>query len=303
MVSALPETKLAKKPYWLKVKFPSHKNFFYVSNTLKKEKLNTICQSAKCPNVAECWSQKTAAFLILGEICTRRCAFCAVEKGIPSPPSADEPAHVAEAVSLLGLRYAVVTSVTRDDLYDGGASFFATTIREIRKRTPGAKVEVLIPDFKGDEKALEQVFRAQPDIINHNLETTERLYPHINRPSKNYRRSLDILKKAKEMGAVTKSGLMVGLGEKKEGIIRSLSDLREAFCDLLTIGQYLQPSKTHAPVSKYYSPLEFEHLKRIALDFGFRDVESGPLVRSSYRAHKMYNYSQEKVKGIEECVI
>ena len=173
----------------------------------------------------------------------------------------------------------------------------------IKKRTPGVKVEVLIPDFKGDEKALEKVSRAQPDILNHNLETTEHLYPHINRPRENYHRSLDVLKKAKEMGAVTKSGLMIGLGEKKEEIIRSLSDLREVFCDLLTIGQYLQPSKAHAPVRKYYTPLEFEHLKRIALNLGFRDVESGPLVRSSYKAHRMYNSLQEKIKGIEECVI
>lgn len=303
MVSALPETQPTKKPHWLKVKFPSHKNFFFVSNTLKKGRLKTICQSAKCPNIAECWSKKTATFLILGDICTRGCAFCAVEKGFPSPPSADEPANVAEAVSLFGLRYAVITSVTRDDLSDGGASFFAETIMAIKKRTPGVKVEVLIPDFKGDEKALEKVYRAQPDILNHNLETTERLYPHINRPSENYHRSLDVLKKAKEMGAVTKSGLMIGLGEKKEEIIRSLSDLREVFCDLLTIGQYLQPSKAHAPVWKYYTPLEFEHLKRIALNLGFRDVESGPLVRSSYKAHKMYNSLQEKIKGIEECVI
>ncbi|NIM57929.1 MAG: lipoyl synthase [Candidatus Aminicenantes bacterium] len=303
MVSALPESQPTKKPYWLKVKLPSHRNFFYVSDTLKKERLNTICQSAKCPNVAECWSQKTATFLILGDICTRGCAFCAVEKGVPSPPFPDEPAHVAEAVSLFGLRYAVITSVTRDDLSDGGASFFAETITAIKNRTTGVKVEVLIPDFKGDAKALEQVSRAQPDILNHNLETTERLYPLINRPRENYHRSLDVLKKAKEMGNVTKSGLMIGLGEKKEEIIRSLSDLREASCDLLTIGQYLQPSKMHAPVRKYYTPLEFEHLKGIALDFGFKDVESGPLVRSSYKAHKMYNSLQEKIKGIEECVI
>jgi len=303
MVSALPDTQQVKKPYWLKVKFPSHKNYFYVSNIMKKRKLNTICQSAKCPNVAECWSQKTATFLILGEICTRGCAFCAVEKGFPSRPSSDEPGHVAEAVSLLGLRYAVITSVTRDDLFDGGASLFAATIRAIKKRTPEVKVEVLIPDFKGDEKALEQVARAQPDILNHNLETAERLYPQINRPRENYYRSLEVLKKAKEMGVVTKSGLMIGLGERKEEIVRSFSYLREISCDLLTIGQYLQPSKTHAPVRKYYSPVEFEHLKRIALDFGFWDVESGPLVRSSYKAHKMYNSLQEKYKGIRECVI
>jgi len=303
MVSALPEIQPSKKPYWLKVKFPSNKNFFYVSNTLKKGKLNTICQSAKCPNVADCWSQKTAAFLILGETCTRGCAFCAVEKGFPSPPSLDEPGHVAEAVSLFGLRYAVITSVTRDDLSDGGASLFAATIRAIKERTPEVKVEVLIPDFKGDEKALEQVSRARPDILNHNLETTERLYPQINRPRENYYRSLGVLKKAKEMGAVTKSGLMIGLGEREEEIVRSLSDLKEISCDLLTIGQYLQPSKKHAPIQKYYSPPEFEHLKRIALDFGFWDVESGPLVRSSYKAHKMYNSLQEKYKGTKECVI
>ena len=303
MVSALPDTQQVRKPHWLKVKFPSHKNFFYVSNTLKKGKLSTICQSAKCPNVAECWSQKTATFLILGEICTRGCAFCAVEKGFPSPPSQDEPSHIAEAVSLLGLRYAVITSVTRDDLSDGGGSLFAATIKAIKERTPEVKVEVLIPDFKGDEKALERVSRAQPDTLNHNLETTERLYPQINRPRENYYRSLEVLKKAKEMGAVTKSGIMIGLGEREEEIVRSLSDLREISCDLLTIGQYLQPSKTHAPIRKYYSPLEFEHLKRIALDLGFWDVESGPLVRSSYKAHKMYNSLQGKYKGIKECVI
>ena len=302
-MSALPEIQPTKKPYWLKVKFPSHKNFFYVSNTLKNGKLNTICRSAKCPNVAECWSRKTAAFLILGEICTRGCAFCAVEKGFPSPPSPDEPGHVAEAVSLLGLRYAVITSVTRDDLPDGGASLFAATIRAIKERKSEVKVEVLIPDFKGDEKALEQVSQAQPDILNHNLETPERLYPQINRLRENYYRSLEVLKKAKEMGAVTKSGIMIGLGEREEEIVRSLSDLREISCDLLTIGQYLQPSKTHAPIRKYYSPLEFEHLKRIALDLGFWDVESGPLVRSSYKAHKMYTSLQGKYKGIKECVI
>jgi len=302
-VSSLPEIKPIKKPYWLKVKFPSDQNFFYVSNIIKKGKLNTICQSARCPNVAECWSRKTATFLILGEICTRRCAFCAVEKGVPLLPSPNEPAQVADAVSLLGLRYAVVTSVTRDDLSDGGASLFAATIRAIKKKTPGIKVEVLIPDFKGDEKALKTVIRARPDILNHNLETTERLYPQIKRASQNYERSLKVLEKAKEMGAVTKSGLMVGLGEKKEEIVQSLSDLRRVSCDLLTIGQYLQPSKTHAPVRKYYSPREFEHLKRTALCLGFRDVESGPLVRSSYKAHKMYNSLQEKATGIKECAI
>lgn len=288
-----PQTN-TKKPYWLKVKFPSHQNFFYVSNILKEENLNTICQSAKCPNISECWSQKTATFLILGDLCTRSCSFCAVEKGSPSPPSQNEPTRVAEAVSSLGLHYAVVTSVTRDDLPDGGASVFAETIKAIKKRTPRVKIEVLIPDFNGDEQDLEEVIKAGPDIVNHNLETTEAIYPLINRPKKNYRRSLGVLKRAKEMGASTKSGLMVGLGEKTEEIIQTLFDLKETSCDLLTVGQYLQPTKTNIPVRKYYAPGEFAQLKRVALDSGFADVESGPLVRSSYRAHKMYKSSQKK---------
>ena len=289
-----PLQTLTKKPYWLKVKFPSHQNFFYVSNILKEEGLHTICQSAKCPNISECWSQKTATFLILGNLCTRSCSFCALEKGSPSSPSQNEPTRVAEAVSSLGLRYAVVTSVTRDDLPDGGASLFAETISAIKERTPGIKVEVLIPDFNGDQQALEKVIKAKPDIVNHNLETTEAIYPLINRRKKNYRQSLRILKKAKEMGAFTKSGIMVGLGEKMEEIIQTFSDLKKVSCDLLTIGQYLQPTKTNVPVRKYYAPSEFAQLKRVALDFGFTDVESGPLVRSSYKAHKMYKSSQEK---------
>jgi len=289
-----PLQTLIKKPYWLKVKFPSHQNFFYVSNILKEEGLHTICQSAKCPNISECWSQKTATFLILGDLCTRNCSFCAVEKGSPSSPSRNEPNRVAEAVSSLGLRYAVVTSVTRDDLPDGGASFFAETISAIKERIPGVKVEVLIPDFNGDRQAREKVIKAKPDIVNHNLETTETIYPIINRPKKNYRRSLRVLKMAKGKGAFTKSGIMVGLGEKREEIIRTFSDLKNVSCDLLTIGQYLQPTKTNVPVKKYYTPGEFARLKRVALDFGFTDVESGPLVRSSYNAYKMYKSSQER---------
>ncbi|MGB2844514.1 MAG: lipoyl synthase [Candidatus Aminicenantaceae bacterium] len=291
---SLQETQPAKKPSWLKVKFPSDPNFFYVSNILKKEKLHTICQSARCPNISECWSRRTATFLILGNICTRKCAFCAVKKGVPSSPSPEEPGKVAEAVSKLGLRYAVVTSVTRDDLADGGASLFAETINAVRERTPGVKVEVLVPDFNGDEEALETVIRAKPDVLNHNLETTEVIYPQINRPRENYWRSLKVLQKAGELGAATKSGLMLGLGESKEDILQSFSDLRKASCDLLTMGQYLQPSKTHAPVLKYYSPGEFEEIKIAALDYGFKDVESGPLVRSSYKAHKIYKSLQEK---------
>ncbi len=290
----LEEIQTIKKPPWLKVKFPSEPDFFYVSRILKKEKLHTICQSAKCPNISECWSKKTATFLILGDICTRNCAFCAVKKGNPSPPLSDEPYQVTEAAARLGLRYTVITSVTRDDLPDGGASVFARTIEALRERIPGVKVEVLIPDFQGDNMALETVIRAQPDTLNHNIETTESGYSRINRPVENYKRSLHVLKEAKKLGASTKSGLMMGLGENREETVQSFSDLRKASCDLLTIGQYLQPSRIHAPVRKYYSPSEFEELREIALEFGFKSVESGPLVRSSYMAHKMYNTIQGK---------
>lgn len=285
---------MSKKPLWLKVKFPSDENFFRVSSVLKEGKINTICRSAMCPNISECWSRGTATFLILGDVCTRNCGFCAVRKGTPLPLSEDEPSRIAETVSELCLRYAVVTSVTRDDLPDGGASHFASTIRAIKEKTPEVKVEVLIPDFNGDEKALEAVVQAAPDILNHNLETAESMYPGINRPKANYRRSLEVLQNAREMGALTKSGLMVGLGEEESEIIQSFSDLRKAGCGLLTIGQYLQPSKKHAPVAKYYTPAEFVRLKRIAVGFGFREVESGPLVRSSYKAHQMYDSLREQ---------
>ncbi len=291
---SLEERETAKKPSWLKVKFPSEPNFFIVSNILNRKKLHTICQSAKCPNITECWSKKTATFLILGNICTRSCAFCAVEKGTPLAPSVHEPANVAKAASLLGLQYVVVTSVTRDDLPDGGASFFVETIMLLRKMIAGVKVEVLVPDFNGNREALVEVVQARPEVINHNLETTESNYPRINRAASNYKRSLEVLETARKLGAVTKSGLMVGLGETKVDIIRSFSHLRIVGCGLLTLGQYLQPTRNHVPVMKYYSPTDFEELKEIALDFGFKDVESGPLVRSSYNAHRMYESLQEK---------
>ena len=283
-----PESHVSKKPPWLKVRFPSDKNFFYVSSLIKEKQLNTICRSARCPNISECWSHKTATFLILGNICTRDCAFCAVQKGTPQRDASDEASQVAEAVMLMGLQYAVITSVTRDDLDDGGAQIFAETIKKIREKTPQTRIEVLIPDFKGEEEALSKVIAAEPDILNHNLEVPSRLYPQINRPSISYARSLKVLKTAAEKGMATKSGLMIGLGEKTEDILQAFSDLRKASCQLLTIGQYLQPTKKHIPVRKYYSPNEFDQFRRIALDFGFRDVVSGPLVRSSYRAHKMY---------------
>lgn len=284
----------SSKPSWLKVRLPSDRNFFQVAEILKKSRLHTICESAKCPNTGECWSKKTATFMILGDICTRKCGFCAVNKGTPLPPSANEPQHVAEAVRSLGLQYAVVTSVTRDDLPDGGASRFAQTVREVRKKNPAVKVEVLIPDFNGDETALAAVLEAKPDVLNHNLETTESFYPVITRPSENYRRSLRVLETAKKQKAVTKSGLMVGLGEDMAEILETFSDLRKSMCDLLTIGQYLQPSKTNVPVKKYYAPHEFVQLKTMALEMGFLEVESGPLVRSSFQARKMYISFQEK---------
>lgn len=274
----------AAKPEWLKVKLPSNGNFFRVAELMKKRGLHTICQSARCPNMTECWTAKTATFLILGDTCTRRCGFCAVNKGTPALPESDEPGQVAEAAFSLGLEYVVITSVTRDDLEDGGASVFARTVEAVKKKIPGVKVEVLIPDFGGRTADLEVVLGAGPEVLNHNLETTESLYPRINRPAANYERSLDVLRHAKKKGARTKSGLMVGLGERKEEIIRTLSDLRRAGCDLLTIGQYLQPTPAQAPVQKYYTPLEFEQLRNVALDFGFANAVAGPLVRSSFRA-------------------
>lgn len=290
----LSEAQTKRKPPWLKVRFPSHKNFFDVSNLIKDKHLHTICQSAKCPNIGECWSQKTATFLILGDRCTRGCSFCAVTKGDPLPLSSDEPLQVAEAVASMGLRYAVVTSVTRDDLRDGGASVFAATVRAVKNTIPGIQIEVLIPDFEGRTDALRKVIEAEPDVLDHNLEAPEALYPRINRAKKNYRRSLIVLENAHKYGATTKSGLMIGLGESKEDIFQTFVDLRSVGCDLLTIGQYLQPTKANVPVRKYYSPQEFLQLKHIALDLGFKGVESGPLVRSSYMAHKLYQSIQRE---------
>ena len=279
------------KPSWLKVKLPAHGSFFEVANILKRNHLHTICQSAKCPNIAECWTARTATFLILGDTCTRQCGFCAVTKGAPVGVSGEEPAQVAEAVASLGLEYAVVTSVTRDDLPDGGASVFARTIRAIKESRPQARVEVLVPDFQGSDEALAAVITAGPDVLNHNLETTQPGYPRINRPLENYRRSLGVLETAKKLGALTKSGLMVGLGETGPEIEQTLSDLRMVGCDILTIGQYLQPSRQNPPVSRYYTPEEFEAMHARARALGFRDVAAGPLVRSSYRAHKLFRSS------------
>ena len=278
----------SRKPDWLKIKFPSQEEYFAVSALLQKHGLHTICRSAQCPNRTECWSEKTATFLILGDVCTRSCAFCAVPKGTPAPLSPGEPEQVAEAAAALGLTYVVITSVTRDDLADGGASRFVEVLAALRARIPGIRVETLVPDFGGSAESLARVLRAGPDILNHNLETVESLYPRIGRPAGRYARSLELLGRAKEAGAVTKSGLMVGLGESGDELRRALGDLRRAGCELLTIGQYLRPSRTHPAVARYYTPDEFRRWKDEALGLGFRDAEAGPLVRSSFHAQRMY---------------
>lgn len=277
-----------RKPSWLKIRLPSDQNYFYVSNLVKSNEINTICESAKCPNISECWSERTATFLILGDTCSRNCGFCAVKKGTPAPVSGDEADKIADAVYKLGLKYTVITSVTRDDLDDGGSAHFAHVMRTVRAKIPDILIEVLIPDFQGDLSALKTVVEAQPEVLNHNIEVPERIYSRVRRPVKNYRRSIELLGKAKKMGMVTKSGMMIGLGESWEEIIQTFSDLRDNRCDLLTIGQYLQPTRNHIPVKKYYSPFEFDQLKKIAVNNGFQEVESGPLVRSSYGAHRMY---------------
>jgi lipoic acid synthetase len=288
-VEALEKTHGGRKPLWLKVKQPTHKNFFKVSSLLNKKGLHTICQSAKCPNISECWSQKTATFLIMGDVCTRNCRFCAVKSGIPEKLSSEEPARISEAVKDMELEYVVITSVTRDDLKDGGASFFSDAVHMIKSQSEDIKIELLIPDFKGSTDALETVISSGPSVINHNLEVPSVLYSYINRDPNNYIRSLKVIENAKKMKAYTKSGIMVGLGESYPQIIQTIKDLVNVGCDILTIGQYLQAVKSNLPVKKYYSPDEFEYLKTTALSMGIKQVESGPLVRSSYRAHDLYN--------------
>lgn len=278
----------------MKVRLPSDPNFFRVAALIKKYKLHTICESGRCPNRAECWSRKTATFMILGDICTRNCAFCAVTKGRPGPLDPGEPAAVAEAAAILGIKYAVVTSVTRDDLADGGAAHFAKTVGAIRRRNEGSRVEILIPDFQGSLEALETVLESGPEVINHNVETVPSLYRKIWRPARNYSVSLGVLRAAAERGALTKSGLMVGLGESEKALIETMKDLRSVNCQLLTVGQYLQPTLKNPPVEKYYTPAAFEDLKTEALKLGFKQVASGPLVRSSYLADPLYEKAKQE---------
>ncbi|MEN6520429.1 MAG: lipoyl synthase [Armatimonadota bacterium] len=273
------------KPPWIKAKAPAGENYSHVRALVDKMELHTVCQSAHCPNIGECWHAKTATFMILGNTCTRNCRFCAVDSGCPEPVDENEPERVGEAVKTLGLKHSVITSVTRDDLPDGGASIFAGTIKAIRRLHPTCSIEVLIPDFAGSEEPLRVVVEARPDILNHNIETVERMYQHI-RPQAIYTRSLELLRRSKNIDptVLTKSGIMVGVGETIPEIVETMKDLREYCCDILTIGQYLRPSVNHAPIDRYYTPEEFEELKKTGLELGFRHVESAPLVRSSYHA-------------------
>jgi lipoic acid synthetase len=275
------------KPDWLRAKAPVGENFHNLKKLARGLGLHTVCESAQCPNIGECWNQRTATFMLLGDICTRRCGFCAVPKGKPGPIEWDEPRRVAEAVATLGLKHTVVTSVNRDDDNLGGARIFAETIRQIRDLSPGCRVEVLIPDFQGLEEALKTVVDAQPDVLNHNTETVPRLY-RVVRSGARYERTLRLLENAKALAPamVTKSGVMVGLGETMTELVDVFRDLGSRGVDILTVGQYLRPSRDHLPISRFYTPDEFQYLKDEALRFGFRHVESGPLVRSSYHAHE-----------------
>jgi lipoic acid synthetase len=274
-----------QRPAWLRAPAPVGDNYSELKRLVADLKLHTVCESAACPNVGECWNRRTATFMILGNMCTRRCGFCAVQKGAPLAVDYDEPRRVAEACAALGLKYAVVTSVNRDDRKDGGAELFALTIQAIRERIPACRVEVLVPDFQGSHAALEIVMNAHPDVLNHNIETVPRLYRQV-RLGARYERSLDMLAFAKRLRPFipTKSGLMVGLGETRDEVLAVMRDLRKHDVDILTIGQYLRPTRKHLPVIRYVTREEFDEYKSIGYDLGFGHVESGPLVRSSYHA-------------------
>ena len=270
---------------WLKVKLPTGRNFNEIKGILKDKRLHTVCEEALCPNIGECFEQRTATFLILGDTCTRRCGFCAVNKGIPSGVDEDEPRRIVDAVMKMKLKYVVITSVTRDDLQDGGASVYAQTIQRIRECIQDCKIEVLIPDFEGSSESLEIVLDAKPDILNHNIETVPRLYAHV-RPLADYKRSLGLLKEVREKNPclTRKSGLMLGIGEEWDETIDVMQDIRNVGCDILTLGQYLSPKRDALPIQRYYTPEEFEMLKLEGEQMGFKHIESGPMVRSSYHA-------------------
>jgi lipoic acid synthetase len=276
-----------RKPSWLKMKMPGGPGYARLLNLVNEKKLHTVCQSAKCPNMGECWAAGTATLMILGDVCTRSCGFCNIATGRPPMLDLDEPQRVGQAVATMGLKYTVITSVNRDELPDGGAAVWAETIRQIRRQAPGVKVEVLIPDFCGDWEALQKVLDEKPEVLNHNIETVPRLYPKV-RPQAKYHRSLKLLSISKSQGFVTKTGMMLGLGETEQEIDAVLDDLAAIGCDILTLGQYLRPTQEHLPVARWVHPDEFAIWKQVGEARGLRHVESGPLVRSSYHAEKTH---------------
>ncbi len=275
------------RPDWLKVRLPRGERYFQLKGLVREQKLNTVCEDARCPNIGECWGAGTATFMILGDVCTRACKFCAVKTGLPPVYDVDEPRRVAQAIRNLNLKYAVITSVDRDDLPDGGARIFAETIRETREASPEIRIEVLIPDFRGSSSALETVVSAKPDVLAHNVETVPRLYP-VARAGSRYARSLELLRRVKSLdgGTLTKSSVMLGLGERRDEVLEVLGDLRDSGVDVVTLGQYLQPTRENLPVDRFYTPQEFLELREYATSLGFRHVASGPLVRSSYHAER-----------------
>src|SRR5216117_2717938 len=291
----------SRKPAWLKVPAPGGPNYLALKHLMRDLKLHTVCEEAHCPNIGECWEHRAATFMILGDVCTRNCAYCAVAHGTPAALDTDEPARLAAAVDQMDLRHVVITSVDRDDLPNGGAEIFAAAIAEIRRRRPGTSVEVLIPDFKGSERALRIVVEAKPDILNHNLETIERLY-RLARPGGRYSRALELLRRAKEMdaGTLTKSGMICGLGEDWDELLVAMRDLRAQDVDILTVGQYLRPSSQHLPIARYYTPDEFAALRRHGLEMGYRHVEAGPLVRSSYHAWEQVERATPPVRPLTD---
>jgi lipoic acid synthetase len=277
---------LLVRPAWIKARAPAGESYERLRGLMRGLELHTVCEEAHCPNLGECWKAGTATFMILGDVCTRACGFCAVKTGLPErPPDLEEPRRVAEAVQRMGLRHAVITSVNRDDRKDGGAPVFAACVREIRARVPGCAVELLVPDFKGNWEALAIVIEARPDVLNHNLETVPRLYRTV-RPGARFTRSLELLSRAKAAGLLAKSGLMVGLGEEWPELLETMQAIRQAGAEVLTVGQYLRPSGQHLPVVRYYDPEEFERIREQGLAMGYAHVESGPLVRSSYHAEQ-----------------
>jgi lipoic acid synthetase len=283
--SSGPGTQFARKPSWLKVPAPGGANYLQLKHLMRELGLHTVCEEARCPNIGECWEHRAATFMILGEVCTRNCAYCAVAHGTPDPYDPQEPARLAEAVARMGLAHVVITSVDRDDLQHGGAEAFAGCITEIRQRLPGTTVEVLIPDFKGSERALAIVLEARPDILNHNLETCERLY-RLARPGGRYDRALGLLATARRLvpGGLTKSGIILGLGESWDEVVTCMRDLRRSDVNILTLGQYLRPTDGHLPIARYYTPEEFAELAEVGRELGFAHVQASPLTRSSYHA-------------------